>query len=84
MLEFIRSDLAQFAAYNTQHTDNAHLDHPDRLDVNENPYDLPDELKQKLAWTWQSQIESNRYPDGGYLPLKDAIAEYVNETANTE
>jgi histidinol-phosphate aminotransferase len=77
MLEFIRSDLAQFAAYNTQHTDNSHLDHPDRLDVNENPYDLPDELKQKLAWTWQNQIESNRYPDGGYLALKDAIAEYA-------
>ncbi|MCY6491072.1 histidinol-phosphate transaminase [Leptolyngbya sp. GGD] len=77
MLEFIRSDLAEFAAYNTQHTDNSHLDHPDRLDVNENPYDLPDELKQKLAWTWQNEIESNRYPDGGYLALKDAIAQYA-------
>ncbi|MER3478263.1 MAG: histidinol-phosphate aminotransferase, partial [Leptolyngbya sp. ERB_1_2] len=84
MLEFIRSDLAQFAAYNTQHTDNSHLDHPDRLDVNENPYDLPEELKQKLAWSWQTEIESNRYPDGGYLSLKDAIAQYVNETAQTE
>ncbi|HTL90492.1 MAG TPA: histidinol-phosphate transaminase [Leptolyngbya sp.] len=84
MLEFIRSDLAQFAAYNTQHTDNSHLDHPDRLDVNENPYDLPEELKQKLAWSWQTEIESNRYPDGGYLALKDAIAQYVNESAQTE
>lgn len=83
MLEFIRSDLAQFAAYNTQHTDNLHLDSCDRLDVNENPYDLPEELKQKLAWSWQREIESNRYPDGGYLTLKDAIAQYVNETANT-
>jgi len=84
MLEFIRSDLAQFAAYNTQHTDHSHLDHPDRLDVNENPYDLPEELKQKLAWSWQTEIESNRYPDGGYLPLKDAIAQYVSETAHVE
>ena len=84
MLEFIRSDLAQFAAYNTQHTDNSHLDHPDRLDVNENPYDLPEELKQKLAWSWQTEIESNRYPDGGYLALKDAIAQYVSETAHSE
>ena len=83
MLEFIRSDLAQFAAYNTQHTDNSQLDHPDRLDVNENPYDLPEELKQKLAWSWQTEIESNRYPDGGYLTLKDAIAQYANETAQT-
>ncbi|MCU0551023.1 MAG: histidinol-phosphate transaminase [Leptolyngbya sp. Prado105] len=79
MLEFIRSDLAEFAAYNTRHTDHSHLvDHPlDRLDVNENPYDLPAELKQKLAWTWQNEIESNRYPDGGYLALKDAIAQYA-------
>lgn len=84
MLEFIRSDLAQFAAYNTQHTDNLHLDRLDRLDVNENPYDLPEELKQKLAWSWQAEIESNRYPDGGYLALKDAIAQYVNETAQSE
>lgn len=82
MLEFIRADLAQFAAYNTQHTDHLPLQ-PDRLDVNENPYDLPDELKQKLAWTWQNEIESNRYPDGGYLALKDAIAQYANETAQT-
>lgn len=83
MLEFIRSDLAQFTAYSTQHTDDPPT-HADRLDVNENPYDLPDELKQKLAWTWQSAIASNRYPDGGYVDLKDAIAQYVNESAHTE
>ena len=86
MLEFIRSDLAQLSAYNTQHTDN--FQEPkssemsiDRVDVNESPYDLPDELKQKLSWTYQQAIENNRYPDGGYEGLKCAIADYVNELA---
>ncbi|KAM3109482.1 histidinol-phosphate transaminase [Phormidesmis sp. 146-33] len=81
MLEFIRSDLSQLAAY-TQHTGDAHLPEAlDRLDVNESPFDLPDELKQKLGWMYQ-QIENNRYPDGGYEGLKDAIAEYVNESSS--
>ncbi|MBD0390121.1 MAG: histidinol-phosphate transaminase, partial [Nostoc sp. C3-bin3] len=53
----------------------------DRLDTNESPYDLPPELKEKLAWTYQQVIETNRYPDGGHETLKDAIAQYVNESA---
>ncbi|NJR48495.1 MAG: histidinol-phosphate transaminase [Leptolyngbyaceae cyanobacterium CSU_1_3] len=83
MLEFIRSDLSQLSAY-TQHTNDSH-NLPktlDRLDVNESPFDLPDELKQKLSWAYQ-QIENNRYPDGGSEGLKDAIAEYVNESGGS-
>jgi histidinol-phosphate aminotransferase len=56
----------------------------DRLDTNESPYDLPRELKQKLAWIYQDTIETNRYPDGGHAALKQAIAEYVNESALTQ
>jgi histidinol-phosphate aminotransferase len=52
----------------------------DRLDTNECAYDLPEELKQKLAWTYQQLIETNRYPDGGHTALKEAIAQYVNES----
>ncbi|MEB3180034.1 MAG: histidinol-phosphate transaminase [Nostocaceae cyanobacterium] len=87
MLPFIRSDLATFTAYKP---------HPgsdsgepakapiqlDRLDTNESPYDLPVELKEKLAWTYQQLIENNRYPDGGHQALKSAISEYVNSSAN--
>lgn len=83
MLPFIRNDLAQFQAY---------APHPggesgspvasemiiDRLDTNECPYDLPCELKQKLAWAYQHEIETNRYPDGSHSTLKSAIAQYVN------
>lgn len=86
MLGFIRSDLAKFTAYTA---------HPggdsgkpvessislDRLDTNESPFDLPIELKEKLAYSYQHLIEANRYPDGGHEALKEAIAQYVNESA---
>lgn len=85
MLPFIRSDLAQLTAY-TPHTEENHAGTAEpiqvaHLDTNESPFDLPDELKQKLSWTFQQTIESNRYPDGGHFALKQAIADYVNETA---
>ncbi|MGJ5634277.1 histidinol-phosphate transaminase [Nostoc sp. CALU 1950] len=84
MLPFIRSDLAQFSAYKPHPSSDTAASVPtqfDRLDTNESPYDLPPELKEKLAWTYQQVIETNRYPDGGHETLKDAIAEYVNESA---
>lgn len=87
MLPYIRSDLAQLTAY-TPHPggisgEPVQLDIPlDRLDTNESPFDLPVELKQKLSWTFQEIIESNRYPDGAYIALKQAIADYVNESAS--
>ncbi|MCC3419183.1 MAG: histidinol-phosphate transaminase [Microcoleus sp. PH2017_29_MFU_D_A] len=87
MLPFIRKDLAELTAY-TPHPggasgESAHSEIVlDRLDTNECPYDLPEELKQKLAWTYQQLIETNRYPDGGHAALKEAIAQYVNEGLN--
>ncbi len=89
MLEFIRSDIATFTAY-TPHPggdSGKPVDASislDRLDTNECPYDLPIELKEKLAWTYQQLIEANRYPDGGHEALKEAIAQYVNESAALE
>ncbi|BBD65074.1 aminotransferase class I and II [Nostoc commune NIES-4072] len=84
MLPFIRSDLAKFTAYKphpSSDTAESVAGQFDRLDTNESPYDLPLELKEKLAWTYQQVIETNRYPDGGHETLKDAIAQYVNESA---
>lgn len=84
MLPFIRSDLAQFTAYKphpSSDTADSVATQFDRLDTNESPYDLPPELKEKLAWTYQQVIETNRYPDGEHETLKDAIAEYVNQSA---
>lgn len=85
MLPFIRKDLAELTAY-TPHPggasgESAHSESVlDRLDTNECPYDLPEELKKKLAGTYQQLIETNRYPDGGHAALKEAIAQYVNES----
>ncbi len=89
MLKFIRSDLAEFNAYKPHpSSDTAQPVQPssqlDRLDTNESPYDFPLELKEKLAWMCQEVIETNRYPDGGHAELKDAIASYVNESADLE
>nr|MBE9164979.1 histidinol-phosphate aminotransferase [Tychonema sp. LEGE 06208] len=87
MLPFIRQDLAELTAY-TPHPGGASGESAysesaiDRLDTNECPYDLPEELKQKLAWTYQQLIETNRYPDGGHAALKQEIAQYVNESLN--
>jgi histidinol-phosphate aminotransferase len=84
MLSFIRPDLNQVQAY-TPHP-GGNTGEPvaitlDRLDSNECPYDLPVNLKQKLASIYQDTIETNRYPDGSHTQLKGAIAQYVNESA---
>ena len=79
---FIRSDLAQIAAY-TPHPGGTNPAIVDRLDTNESPLDLPAEIKSKLAWAYQQEIEANRYPDGSHHELKTAIAEYVRESATT-
>lgn len=88
MLPFIRSDLAQLTAY-TPHPGGdsgkpAEALSIDRLDTNESPYDLPVALKEKLAWTYQQLIETNRYPDGGHAALKEAITQYVNEAPSLD
>lgn len=83
MPTFIRPDLLEFAAYTAPSPaavshQPAYIDH---LDTNECPYDLPAELKAKLAWQYQHEISANRYPDGGQATLKAAIAKYVNASA---
>jgi histidinol-phosphate aminotransferase len=78
-LGLIRSDIIQLKAYIPN--PGGELIQPlDRLDANECPYDLPLEFKEQLAWTYQHKIENNRYPDGGHLGLKEAIASYLNES----
>jgi histidinol-phosphate aminotransferase len=83
MLSFLRNDLNQLQAYAPHPGGNSgspiETQILDRLDTNECPYDLPEELKQKLAWTYQHEIETNRYPDGSHFPLTIAIANYINE-----
>jgi histidinol-phosphate aminotransferase len=78
-LGLIRSDIIQLKAYIPN--PGGELIQPlDRLDANECPYDLPLEFQEQLAWTYQHKIENNRYPDGGHLSLKQAIASYLNQS----
>jgi histidinol-phosphate aminotransferase len=83
-LPFIRSELTSLQAY-TPHpggsAGQAVAVEIDRVDTNENPHDLPIDLKQKLAQIWVESIESNRYPDGGHHRLKAEIAHYVAASA---
>lgn len=80
MLDFLRSDLADLEAY-TPHPRGEAVHSIDRLDTNESPFDLPPELKEKLAWIYRNQLETNRYPDASQAELKAAIAQYVSESA---
>ena len=85
MLPFVRADLAQLTAYTPHPGGSAQTATIlDQLDTNENPYDLPADLKEKLAWTYQEAIAANRYPDGSHAALKQAIAAYVNESASLD
>ncbi|NJR70093.1 MAG: histidinol-phosphate aminotransferase, partial [Synechococcales cyanobacterium CRU_2_2] len=85
-LPFLRPDLNQFVSYTTSALGDAHAPASvseiqyDQLDANESPYDLPAELKQKLAGQLEQDIRFNRYPLMQPQALREAIADYVNET----
>ena len=81
MLPFLRAELAQLKAYQPHPPI---LDPYDQLDTNESPIDLPNEIKADLAEHYQRAIAANRYPDGGHRVLKQAIADYVQETGGQE
>lgn len=80
-MSFLRSDLAQLKAY-VSHPGGPVQTPVDILDTNESPYDLPEDLKRLLAQHYETQIATNRYPDGGHSALKETIANYVNRSGN--
>ena len=80
MLPFLRADLANLKAYKPHPA----IPEPyDQLDTNESPLDLPDQIKASLAQHYCA-IAANRYPDGGHGALKQAIAQYVAESATAD
>ncbi|MBD2102151.1 histidinol-phosphate transaminase [Leptolyngbya sp. FACHB-261] len=81
MLPFLRSDLSELVAYSSEGHE-SHAAEFDKLDTNEFPLDLPEALKEKLAFLSAQQIQSNRYPDASYVGLRQEIARYVSESAD--
>lgn len=86
-MAFLRSDLAQFAAYSAPHPapqsdQQAPEEKIDGLDTNESPIDLPPALKAALAEQYEQIIQANRYPDGSHTELKQAIAQYAIDSSS--
>jgi histidinol-phosphate aminotransferase len=82
-LPFIREDLLSLSAYSPTPISENHKQLV-RLDANESPLNLPEELRTKLALFYENNLETNRYPDGSHFRLKSLISEYANETANLD
>ena len=82
-LSFIRADLLDLSAYTPTPIDENN-NQLIRLDANESPLNLPEELKTKLAFFYENHSQTNRYPDGSHLKLKNLIADYVNESASLQ
>ncbi|MFI8852486.1 histidinol-phosphate transaminase [Streptomyces sp. NPDC053499] len=59
------------------------LDVPVRLNTNENPYPLPEELVARIAErVTEAARELNRYPDRDAVELRTELARYLTRTAS--
>jgi len=68
MKDMIRNDIRAMAAYPVPHSDGLI-----KLDAMENPFALPDDVKQQWAST-VADVAINRYPDADMLALRSKIA----------
>lgn len=69
MRRFLREDLAPLQPYRVEA-----FPHTIRLDANENPFDLPKEVRDAVQKRLEA-VPTNRYPDSGATPLRQALAE---------
>lgn len=61
------------------------LDVPVRLNTNENPYPLPEELVRRIGErVTEAARELNRYPDRDAVELRTALAAYLSRTTGHE
>lgn len=76
----LRSDLADLSPYGAPQ-----IEVPVRLNTNENPYSLSDELQQKLRDEISKSLKDlNRYPDRDALKLRTALANSINGSHGTD
>jgi len=74
----IRQELLALSAYHVQPASNMV-----KLDAMENPYTLPQPLREELA-QWVANSAINRYPDAGATELKAAIRQVSNLPAEMD
>ncbi len=73
----VRDDLVGVASYGAPQ-----LDVPARLNVNENPFPLPDDLAAAIgAAVAEVAVTLNRYPDRDFEGLRGALADYLSAEA---
>ncbi|MEX3107337.1 MULTISPECIES: histidinol-phosphate transaminase [unclassified Streptomyces] len=61
------------------------LDVPVRLNTNENPYPLPEELVERIAErVREAARDLNRYPDRDAVELRTQLAKYLTDTTGYE
>ncbi|MET8979822.1 histidinol-phosphate transaminase [Streptomyces sp. NPDC004539] len=61
------------------------LDVPVRLNTNENPYPLPEELVERIAERVRESARNlNRYPDRDAVELRTGLAKYLTDTTGYE
>ena len=76
----IRDDLAGIASYGAPQ-----LDVPARLNVNENPFALPDDLVQAMGRSVAAVAAGlNRYPDRDADALRSALADYLRRESRAD
>ncbi|HEY3347731.1 MAG TPA: histidinol-phosphate transaminase [Nitrospirota bacterium] len=72
----LRPEVAALRAYEPEDFSGIRI----KLDAMENPYQMPDALKEELYWAL-SAIEINRYPDPEAVELRAALSDYLGVPA---
>jgi histidinol-phosphate aminotransferase len=76
----LREDLSELSPYGAPQ-----LDVPVRLNTNENPYNLSDELQRALSDEISRSLKVlNRYPDRDAIALRGALAKSINSSHGTD
>jgi histidinol-phosphate aminotransferase len=76
----LRGDLLGLTAYGAPQ-----LDVPVRLNVNENPFPLPESVVEAIAErVRQCAAELNRYPDREALDLRNSLVSYLSEESEVQ
>lgn len=76
----LREDLSELSPYGAPQ-----IDVPIRLNTNENPYNLSDELQRALLDEISRSLKVlNRYPDRDAIALREALASSVNASHGTD